>query len=469
MPIQTDCGIFGTVSTKYIQINTILDGLSKLQHRGRDCYGISLINNEKIEVLTFSGSVNTNTNTSSVINSLSWLGHLRYATSGAKDIDTILLNCQPFLSRNGYAIAHNGNIPQSVWNVLADKYNDKYYNSSSTDTKKLIHFIDYLISNSSNIDWLSIIKNVLNEIPYAYSIAIQTNKGDTWLFKDRFGIRPMTLVKCDDCCYFSSESVAFDDIDFSKLEDVLPGEIINITPDINIFHHQGITSVAKQCVFEWIYFLRGDTIINKVKVDEFRVALGKCLSEQLKNKTYSSSGVSLSHWFLENNALVCGVPSSGVIYGKRLAYELGLEYNQFIEKKTNMRTFILENNDKRIKACKEKYNIEDCITNKVIVIVDDSIVRGNTMKYLIKYIRSFSPKQIHLVSGCPPIARPCHYGVDFADIEELIINRIPDIKDLEKELDVDSLTYLNQNDLDIISNKMIGGVCNGCMTNTYLD
>ena len=134
-----------------------------------------------------------------------------------------------------------------------------------------------------------------------------------------------------------------------------------------------------------------------------------------------------------------------------------------------MRTFILENNDKRIKACKEKYNIEDCITNKVIVIVDDSIVRGNTMKYLIKYIRSFSPKQIHLVSGCPPIARPCHYGVDFADIEELIINRIPDIKDLEKELDVDSLTYLNQNDLDIISNKMIGGVCNGCMTNTYLD
>ena len=216
MPIQTDCGIFGTVSTKYIQINTILDGLSKLQHRGRDCYGILLINNEKIELLTFSGSVNTNTNMSSVINSLSWLGHLRYATSGAKDIDTILLNCQPFLSRNGYAIAHNGNIPQSVWNVLADKYNDKYYNSSSTDTKKLIHFIDYLISNSSNIDWLSIIKNVLNEIPYAYSIAIQTNKGDTWLFKDRFGIRPMTLVKCDDCCYFSSESVAFDDIDFSK-------------------------------------------------------------------------------------------------------------------------------------------------------------------------------------------------------------------------------------------------------------
>ena len=129
----------------------------------------------------------------------------------------------------------------------------------------------------------------------------------------------------------------------------------------------------------------------------------------------------------------------------------------------------IENNEKRVASCKEKYEIDgDIIKNEVIIIVDDSIVRGNTIKYLIQYLRQYQPKEIHLISGCPPIKYPCHYGVDFPDIEELIANKIS-IKELSNKLGVESLHYLDLNNLVEVSNNTIGSICNACFTGNYLE
>ncbi len=146
---------------------------------------------------------------------------------------------------------------------------------------------------------------------------------------------------------------------------------------------------------------------------------------------------------------------------------MGLEYIQFLNKSDNYpwRTFILESNDKRIKACHDKYVLDpDVINGRSIVIVDDSIVRGNTLKYLIKYIKlSCSVNSIHVISGTPPIKHPCFYGVDFPDIEELFANNIP-VEKMPEYLDVESVSYLDVETLHTIKDN----ICDACFTGKYL-
>ena len=201
---------------------------------------------------------------------------------------------------------------------------------------------------------------------------------------------------------------------------------------------------TQYCLFEYLYFMRPKTIANNISVSDFRIMLGKLLVKEIKE--YHTNLFN----FLKNNKeniIVSGIPKSGIIQAKSFAQELNLNYNQIIEQNENYqgRTFILENNIKRQDGCFKKYKINEMnarlVKNKIIILIDDSIVRGNTIKHLINFVKTFNPKQIHFMVSAPPIINICQYGVDFPNIEELVINQ-KSITDFERELNIITLSKL---------------------------
>ena len=155
------------------------------------------------------------------------------------------------------------------------------------------------------------------------------------------------------------------------------------------------------------------------------------------------------------NVIICGIPNYGIVSAQSISKELNIEYHQFINKNENSnRTFILDTNKNCINECEKKYivyeNDKKYIENKILILVDDSIVRGNTIKYLINFIKTFNPLEIHFLISCPPIVNTCHYGVDFPDIEDLFAVKNNPLE-LYKKLKINSLIYLSKNKLQNIS------------------
>ena len=460
--IQTECGLVSIISNTYIDSNNIITKLKKLQHRGRESFGISWFNNS-FHVRKYDGLI-THTHldpysdsSNNIILSKYWLGHVRYSTSAKIQLSEYT---QPILSNTfNYSLAHNVNIPTYVWPSIYKKYLFDISNSDVTDTIILSNFIDFLLNK--NYSWKDIIKIIIEDIPGVYSIVIITSQY-TYILRDRFGIRPLTYLFYNNVYFIVSETTSINNLDPSNnFIDVLPGQSLLIDNDslsISLFYSSQNSNYSF-CIFEFIYFMRDDSTVNSLSVKQFKSYIGKTLAQQFIN----SNNIDFK------NALVCGVPQSGILYGTSFAQELSLQYLQFIQRKADYpwRTFILKTNAERILACKQKYFIDNDITDKTVIVVDDSIVRGNTLKHLISLIKSYSPKSIHFVVASPPIKYTCHYGVDFADIEELVANNMS-ISQMVSYFGFDSLTYL---DLDKINNIQFGtnsNFCNACFTGKYL-
>lgn len=443
MVIQTECGLFASLSKTPQNLSFVLENLKKLNHRGRDCYGISYLDKEnKLSLIKKEGDVDITNFSSNELNiqSKSFISHLRYATSGNKD--KIQDYTQPFHSNNklgSFSLAHNGNIPNSIW----DKFKDVSFPEDIIDTQKLIYYINYLCQYESISCWMDIAKILLEEIECAYCLLIQT-EDKLYVIRDRYGLRPLSICLSSDNIIISSETVAIPEIENSTIRDVNNGEIIEITSLLTIVSTLSNYKVSNNCLFEYIYFLRDNSIQDGIKVSDFRYELGKKLVSQLQ-LTHPDV---ISNW-QDENAIVSGVPTSGNIYGESIASNLNLEYSQFLKKRSNYpwRTFILENNDKRLQACQKKYILEkEEIENKTIILVDDSIVRGNTLKYLVRYLKSSNPKRIFICVASPMIISPCHYGVDFPDVEELIMSKLTP-EQLAIDLEIDGLFFLSVDNL----------------------
>lgn len=528
--IQTECGIYCILSNQPISITKTVEGLQKQQHRGRDSFGISYLNteNQTINVIKRVGEVDIDklktlyhqdySNVLGINNiedieyieedmkdmkdlhkineinfvtqtSHSFLGHVRYSTTGCKDENVILPLTQPILNfrlsfgpksfnnqiLGDFALTHNGNIPESCWkNVMLqypyfkDYYKQYQISDSTSDSILLCSLIKYLASLYHHLDfnkekiWNFILIDIIELIDGAFCLVIQT-KDEIWCARDKHGVRPLLITKwnhsCENCdCFIkkqieiASENVAFSNMNL-PIRDVVPGEIVQIKYDnleikSKYKYHDRLNALQlnKHCVFEYIYFQKDASTTNKISTTIFRHQIAIELGKQIYNNE-----TLIQHWrsFDRSDILMCGIPSSGLIYGIKLSEFLGLPYQQFLKKRADYpwRTFILESNDKRLQACAKKYIVEEnMIKNKVIILVDDSIVRGNTISYLVKYIKQFQPKEIHLISASPPVAFPCHYGVDFPDIEELVINKIPE-EDMPSYFNVASITYLQVTNL----------------------
>lgn len=450
------CGIFGVIGSKNAFID-IYKGLKMIQHRGQDTCGIVTFSN-KFNIKLAEGLV-TNAFDENDINKLSGytgIGHVRYPTIGKGGLE----NAQPVYTNTPYGIvmAHNGNVVNyfSLKNKLIKEYH-RYINSE-VDVQIILNVFAYYLSFEKNFSFESLCKSVekvFDEVKGSYSVIAYIAGQGFLAFRDPVGYRPLVFGTDGERYAFSSESVSLESIGIENFEDVKPGEVIFITDKGKINRKIVKRSEHKACIFEWVYFARPDSIIDGIDVYNARYRLGEKLAEVLQNRK-------------KDFDVVIPVPDTSRTAALALATKLNLPYREGLIKNRYVgRTFIMPGQKKRIDAVREKLHpIKIELQNKRVLLVDDSIVRGNTSKSIVKLVREAKAKEVHFAVYSPPLKFPCYFGIDIQKTDEFIANKTSFDK-IAAEIGADSLTYLPLE-------KLIEGVginradfCTSCFSGKY--
>lgn len=422
--------------------------LYALQHRGQESAGIVVSDGEHISKHVGRGVVADVFSNQKKFDQMTGhiaIGHNRYSTTGG----THILNAQPLVAnmRGGtLAISHNGNLTNSG-TLRRELVEEGAIFQTSTDTEVLVH----LIARSKKEEMHERIMEALQQIRGAYSITMMI-ADKIYAMRDPDGVRPLCIGKKESAYFVVSETCALDLIRAKYIRDVRPGELIEISEKgLKSFTFAEPTSGHK-CIFEFIYFSRPDSRIFNENVDKVRRKLGKNLA-------------------LESPAdadIVISVPDSSntaaVGFSRRsdLKFELGLIRNHYIG-----RSFISPQQRMRDFAVRVKFNaVRGILNGRRVVVVEDSIVRGTTLKQLVKLIRQAGAKEVHVRVSSPPITSPCYYGMDFPSKGELIANK-KTVEEIGEFLDCDSIAYLSEEKLlDSVSHEN-GGYCTACFTGEY--
>jgi len=431
------CGIFAIFSsTENKNIGKeIVEGLKRLQHRGRDGYGIAYYTGNQSNVIKKEGKINTNRLS---IDSHCCVGHNRYSTSGytIDNGEIIKEELQPLkgsVKSQVYYLVHNGNIPSA----------------RGHDTSRLVDLIDSL----KDMDIEEILIFIVKTIPAAYCL-ILLFEDKLYVVRDRYGIRPLCLGQYKHNYYVSSESYGLGEIPF--LRDVMPGEVLKIDDNgiTSIFVHP--KSQLSLCTFEILYFSNENSIIDNYCIKKIRKKLAIKLAkrEELTEKDY----------------IVIGIPSTGMLLGQSYANILGLDYRQWITKNPNIdRTFILKTDEERKKACMKKFFYDRIqLKGKKVIIVDDTIVRGNVVSSIIEKLRNIGVAEVHVRIPAPPVVERCILGISIQHKKELITtNR--NVSEVSKKINADSLSYLSLDDIsDLVPPKSYNLCFSGCVDNNII-
>lgn len=476
------CGIFGVYDHPDAALLTYY-GLHALQHRGQESAGIvtSYFDEKKgRDTMPMHKDFGLVTSVfkdpkifSRSLKGRNAIGHNRYSTSGSSRNPA---NIQPFRvhHRNGnLSIAHNGNLTNA--RILRDRFRDEgVLFQSTSDTELILH----LISHSREDNQLDQILDGLRQIEGAYCLVILTDD-KLIAVRDPNGFRPLALGMIDGSYVVASETCAFDINGAEYIRDVEPGEVLVIdraaavNKEPKTFHldrREGTTS--SQCIFEYVYFSRPDSKIFGENVDKIRRNLGKQLAKEhplneiIKHSTDDKKPIIISVPDSSNTAAI-GYAHESQNAGYDCKYDIGLIRNHYVG-----RTFISPGQKSREQKVRTKFNtVKGVIEGRSVIIVDDSIVRGTTSRYLVDMIREANPREIHFLVSSPPITHPCFYGMDFPSTEELIANKFnSDKKAMAEEIGVDSLRYLSADGLvEAVqeANDSTHSYCTACFTGNY--
>jgi amidophosphoribosyltransferase len=469
------CGVFGVYGHPQAAQVTFL-GLHALQHRGQEASGIVTSWGDpasgKPRFLSHRGFGLVNdvfrpeTLITEHLRGDSAIGHNRYSTSGSSDNAA---NIQPLTVnyRGGnVAIAHNGNL--SNFRALRKRLQDTgTIFQTTSDTEIILH----LIARSAEGSQIRQVLEALNLVEGAFSITILT---DTMLIaaRDPMGVRPLAVGRLGDAFLIASETCAFDIVEAKYLCDVNPGEVLVFdretlaTGEAKSFRLKDHGRPPRHCIFEYVYFSRPDSTIFNESVDKVRRKLGKALARE--HPTIKDNGdekVVVINVPDSSNTATLGFVSESVKLGYNTKYEIGLIRSHYVG-----RTFIQPAQGVRQSKVRTKFNtVRGVLRDKVVVIVDDSIVRGTTSKQLVKLIRDAGAREIHFRVTSPPVRHPCHYGMDFPSTGELIANTCGgDIGRIREELGVDSLGYLSLGGLEASVPRDRGQeYCTACFSGDY--
>lgn len=449
--LKEECGVFGAYDLSGRNVRDyIYYGLFALQHRGQESCGIAVTDTEKeckISVYKDMGLVNDVFNKENLKNLEGNLGvgHVRYSTSGNSSPQ----NAQPLVInyfKGVLAIAHNGNL------VNFKKLKEELSMTGAIfQTTSDSEIIPYLIArerlNTQTVEE-AVIRS-MKKLVGAYSLVIASPQKLIGV-RDPNGFHPLCIGKKDDMYILSSETCALDANGAEFIRDVEPGEVVVITKD-------GLKSIHREeknksiCIFEYIYFARADSVIDGISVYQARVDAGKLLA-----KSYPADA-----------DIVVGVPDSGTPAAMGYAYEAGIPFRfAFIKNNYIGRTFIKPSQEQRAEGVMIKLNIlKSEIEGKRIVMVDDSIVRGTTMKNIVKSLKRLGAKEVHVRISSPPFLYPCYYGTDVPSNEQLIASRMSH-EEINSYIGADSLGYLKIEDLkNIIEGDC--GYCDACFSGKY--
>lgn len=435
------CGIFAIYSNKYIHINELISIQNQLKHRGKDSYGITFItqNNEKQNIKSLIPIAEYNEN---IYNNIKiGLTHNRYSTTNNKSHQGFLDEIQPLYFKNKnieFDLIHNGNIP-NVHQYIT-------YDENLSDTQNIITF--FTETNANNFENRLI--EFINTVQCSYSIII-LYKNYLYVLRDQYGYKPLYLGTINgDYCACSEDSIE----NFVKIRSVKPGEIIKINNTSYNTLYEKTNSLQLKCIFEYIYFMNEKSTYNNQSVYDIRKKLGKNLASIEKLD------------FNPQNTIVVGSPNTAIPMGLGYSEYLNLQYIQVLKKHSNCgRTFILKDQESRKEYCKKFIFDTEKIKDKNIILVDDSLVRGNTVQSLSNMFYENGCKELHIRICSPELKFPCYYGIDIPTKEELIVNNYT-IPEIEMKFNLSSLRYITiEKMLEVFEGN--SGFCCACFNGNY--
>ena len=443
--LQEECGIFGIYAPELDVARLTYYGLYALQHRGQESAGIAVSDGLSIAVHKGMGLVSEVFSDESVtaLQGKMAIGHVRYSTTGS----SLVANAQPLVvhyQKGMMALAHNGNLTNAA-ELREELGKDGAVFQTTVDSEVIINLIARYRRGSLE----DAVTKTMIDLRGAYALVILAE--DKLIgARDPFGIRPLCIGQLGERYLFASESCALDGIGAKLIRDVEPGEIVTIDEE-GLHSRQGTPSPRKAgCAFEYIYFARPDSTIDKINVSEARRKMGIELARECP---------------LEAD-IVIPVPDSGRAAALGYSHTLGIPFEEGLIKNRYIgRTFIQPTQEMREMAVRLKLNVNTSVLRgKRVVMVDDSIVRGTTSSRLVGMLRQAGAQEVHLLISSPPVLYPCFYGIDTAEREKLIATRL-DVDNIRQHVGADSLHYLSSEGLM----KALGNepVCLACFNGDY--
>ncbi len=448
------CGVFGAYDFGGGDVaSTIYYGLLALQHRGQESCGIAVSDTKgpkgKVLSLKDMGLVNEAFRAESIsrLSGNIGVGHVRYSTAGSSTRE----NAQPLVInyvKGTLGLAHNGNLINTP-----ELKKELAYTGAIFQTTIDSEIIAYLIArerlNAKSAE--EAVGRAMHKIKGAYSLVIMSPRKLIGA-RDPFGFKPLCIGRREDTYFITSETCALDTVGAEFVRDVLPGEIVTISPQgiASDMSHALKPEETARCVFEYIYFSRPDSYIDGVSVYHSRILAGKYLA--------MDSPVEAD--------MVVGVPESGNCAAMGYALQSGIPYGTaFVKNAYIGRTFIKPQQKSRESSVQVKLNaIKESVAGKRIIMIDDSIVRGTTSDRIVRMLREAGAKEVHMRVSSPPFLWPCYFGTDVPAREQLIAyNRSEE--EVCRMIGADSLGYLREERLQALVGNL--GICKGCFTGNY--
>jgi amidophosphoribosyltransferase len=445
---QDACGVFGVWAPGEEVAKLTYFGLYALQHRGQESAGIAVSNGHQILVYKDMGLVSQAFDEATLASLKGHIsvGHCRYSTTGS----SVWANAQPTFrstASGSIALAHNGNLTNThelAQDLDGDQDNGHPGASSDTDilTAMLAAYPDLTIEQAA--------AKALPRVRGAFSLVFM-DEGTLYGARDPQGIRPLVLGRLERGWIIASETAALDIVGASFIREVEPGEIVAIDED-------GLRSTTyaapdpKGCLFEFVYLARPDTQISGRRIHATRVELGRILAREHPAEA----------------DLVIPTPESGTPAAIGYAEESGIPYGSGLVKNAYVgRTFIQPSQTIRQLGIRLKLNpLREVIEGKRLVVIDDTIVRGNTQRAVIRMLREAGAKEIHVRISAPPVQWPCFYGIDFASRAELIANGL-NTEEICRSIGADSLGYVSLDGLIAASTVPKDKLCRACFDGVY--
>ena len=419
-----------------------------LQHRGQESAGIAVYSSG-IQSIRGMGLAHQALKADDIRNLKGniGIGHVRYSTVGSSSIS----NAQPVVMSTNYgdiALAHNGEIVNS--DHLRDTFKEKGWAFATTsDSEIIIRMLANDISNTG--DPVRSIKNVMALLTGSYSITLMVDNR-VFAVRDPYGIRPLCVGRTKNGYAAASESVVFDTLGGEFIRDVEPGELVELLPGEIRSFKTGLSKGRAHCMFEWVYIARADSCLDGRLVYDVRRRIGQRLAEEEPVEA----------------DVVVPVPDSGRSHSMGYSEKSGIPYSEGLMKNRYVeRTFIMPEQTDRSTGVMLKLNpLKSVIKDKRIVLVDDSIVRGTTMRQIVQLVRNAGAKEVHVRVGSPPIRAPCYFGIDMKTRDQFAATGRT-VEEIARMLTADSLGYLSIEGLVDAIGHNANDLCLGCLTGEY--
>ncbi len=451
--LHEECGVFGIYSLEGEEVaKDIYYGLIALQHRGQEAAGIAVSDTNgpkgNINMRKAMGLVSEVFHSEELerLRGNIGVGHVRYSTTGGSTPE----NAQPMAMKyikGSLALVHNGNITNAE-ELREEQLNAGMPHYTTSDSEILAYQVILNRVKSATIE--EAIARTSDQIKGGYAVVIMSPRKLVGM-RDPYGIKPLVLGRKGNTYILASETSAFTAVGAEFIRDIEPGEIVSVTEE-GVSSDRSLCDKCHKahCIFEYIYFARNDSIMDGIEIHEARINAGRALAQ----KAHIDADI------------VAGVPDSGLAAAEGYALESGIPFVHAFHKNSYIgRSFIKPTDEERKTAVHMKLSVlKHVVEGKRIIIIDDSIVRGTTMRQLVEMLRKAGAKEVHVMISSPPFLYPCYYGTDVPTAGQLIASHHSN-DEVCKNVGADSLHYLSIDDFK----KMVGDlpICTACFTNDY--